>query len=150
MIFAIPPDAPSQTEGTLAAIRLNDVGPASSVNLEFGERLDVDRRRQWSREIVPSGCRMVGVDRNMGKSSCISVRVCALNAASNRVSHSGMREARNWSVRVHLIGYIILLEGARESPVGICIEYLYDGWMGHSQYADEIRAVNYKWVDLGR
>ena len=37
--FAIPPDAPSQTEGTLAAIRLNDVGPASSVDLEFGERL---------------------------------------------------------------------------------------------------------------
>jgi len=37
--FAIPPDAPSQAEGTLAAIRLNDVGPASSVDLEFGERL---------------------------------------------------------------------------------------------------------------
>ena len=37
--FANPPDAPSQTEGTLAAIRLNDVGPASSVDLEFGERL---------------------------------------------------------------------------------------------------------------
>ena len=37
--FAFPPDAPNQTEGTLAAIRLRDIGPSSSVNLEFGERL---------------------------------------------------------------------------------------------------------------
>ena len=37
--FATPPDVPSQTEGTLASIRLSDVGPAKELHLEFGERL---------------------------------------------------------------------------------------------------------------
>ena len=37
--FAFPPDAPNQTEGTLAAIRLTHVGPSSNFNLDFGERL---------------------------------------------------------------------------------------------------------------
>ena len=34
-----PPDAPSEAEGTLASLHLNDVGPAKSFDLEFGERL---------------------------------------------------------------------------------------------------------------
>ena len=37
--FAMPPDAPSQTEGTLTSLRLCDVGPAKEFHLEFGERL---------------------------------------------------------------------------------------------------------------
>ena len=37
--FAIPPDAPSQAEGTLTFIHLSDVGPAKELHLEFGERL---------------------------------------------------------------------------------------------------------------
>ena len=37
--FATPPDAPSQTEGTLRSLRLCHVGPAKEFYLEFGERL---------------------------------------------------------------------------------------------------------------
>ena len=37
--YALPPDAPSQTEGALTSIQLTDVGPASNFFLEFGERL---------------------------------------------------------------------------------------------------------------
>lgn len=37
--FALPPDAPSQTEGTLASIHLTNVGPAKEFCLDFGERL---------------------------------------------------------------------------------------------------------------
>lgn len=37
--FSLPPDAPSLTEGTLASLRLRNVGPAESFDLEFGERL---------------------------------------------------------------------------------------------------------------
>ena len=36
---AIPPDAPSQTEGTLTSILLTAVGPAREFCLDFGERL---------------------------------------------------------------------------------------------------------------
>ena len=35
----MPPDAPSQTEGTLTSIRLTDVGPAKEFYLDLGERL---------------------------------------------------------------------------------------------------------------
>ena len=34
-----PPDAPSETEGTLKALKLSDIGPAKNFELEFGERL---------------------------------------------------------------------------------------------------------------
>lgn len=34
-----PPDAPSETGGTLAALHLRDIGPAKSFDLQFGERL---------------------------------------------------------------------------------------------------------------
>ena len=37
--FAIPPDAPSQREGTLTSLRLTDVGPAKEFHLLLGERL---------------------------------------------------------------------------------------------------------------
>lgn len=37
--FMPPPDAPSQTEGTLTSIRLTNVGPAKEFYLHFGERL---------------------------------------------------------------------------------------------------------------
>ena len=37
--FDPPPDAPSQTEGTLKTIRLTNVGPAKEFNLKLGERL---------------------------------------------------------------------------------------------------------------
>ena len=37
--FAVPPDAPSQTEGALASLHLTDVGPAKKFHLNFGERL---------------------------------------------------------------------------------------------------------------
>ncbi len=37
--FALPPDTPSQTEGTLTSIRLTNVGPAKEFYLNFGERL---------------------------------------------------------------------------------------------------------------
>ena len=37
--FAIPPDAPNQTEGTLTSLHLTDVGPAKEFHLNFGERL---------------------------------------------------------------------------------------------------------------
>ena len=37
--FTPPPDAPSQTEGTLTSIRLTNVGPAKEFHLNFGERL---------------------------------------------------------------------------------------------------------------
>ncbi len=37
--FTTPPDAPSQTEGTLRSLRLCHVGPAKEFYLEFGERL---------------------------------------------------------------------------------------------------------------
>lgn len=36
-----PPDAPGQTEGTLAAIHLTNVGPAKKFDLDFGKRLTV-------------------------------------------------------------------------------------------------------------
>ena len=38
-VYAIPPDAPSQMEGTLTSISLTDVGPAKNFHLDFGERL---------------------------------------------------------------------------------------------------------------
>ena len=37
--FSPPPDAPTQTEGALTAIRMRGVGPAKKFALEFGERL---------------------------------------------------------------------------------------------------------------
>ena len=37
--FAIPPDAPSQAEGTLTSVHISHVGPAKELFLEFGERL---------------------------------------------------------------------------------------------------------------
>ncbi|MCY4007833.1 MAG: AAA family ATPase [Rhodobacteraceae bacterium] len=37
--YGFPPDAPSQMEGTLTALHLKDIGPASSAQLSFGERL---------------------------------------------------------------------------------------------------------------
>ena len=37
--FELPPDAPSQTEGTLTSIHLTNVGPAKEFCLDFGERL---------------------------------------------------------------------------------------------------------------
>ena len=37
--FALPPDVPNEMEGRLAAIRLTDIGPAESLELEFGKRL---------------------------------------------------------------------------------------------------------------
>ena len=37
--FATPPDAPSETEGTLATLQLLNVGPAKEFFLEFGKRL---------------------------------------------------------------------------------------------------------------
>lgn len=37
--FGMPPDAPTETEGTLAVLHLRDIGPAKSFDLEFGERL---------------------------------------------------------------------------------------------------------------
>jgi hypothetical protein len=36
-----PPDAPSETEGTLAQLKLSEVGPASSFEVSFGSRLTV-------------------------------------------------------------------------------------------------------------
>ena len=35
----LPPDAPSETEGTLTTLYLRDIGPAKEFDLEFGERL---------------------------------------------------------------------------------------------------------------
>ena len=37
--FAAPPDAPSETEGTLTTLLLRDVGPAKEFFLDFGKRL---------------------------------------------------------------------------------------------------------------
>ena len=37
--WEVPPDAPSQTEGTLTSIHLMDVGPANELHLDFGKRL---------------------------------------------------------------------------------------------------------------
>ena len=37
--FDLPQDAPAETEGTLFALHLRDIGPAKEFNLEFGERL---------------------------------------------------------------------------------------------------------------
>ena len=37
--YAVPPDAPSQTEGTLTSVRLIDIGPAKEFDLDFGDRL---------------------------------------------------------------------------------------------------------------
>jgi len=37
--FDVPPDAPSETEGTLTSIKLQNVGPADLLELDFGERL---------------------------------------------------------------------------------------------------------------
>ena len=37
--YSFPPDAPSQTEGTLTSISLVNVGPAEKFHLDFGDRL---------------------------------------------------------------------------------------------------------------
>ena len=37
--IGLPPDAPSETEGTLTTLYLRDIGPAKKFDLEFGERL---------------------------------------------------------------------------------------------------------------
>ena len=37
--FTSPPDAPSEAEGTLTALRLRHIGPADQLVVEFGERL---------------------------------------------------------------------------------------------------------------
>ena len=37
--FALPPDAPEETQGALRSVRLVDVGPARDLCMEFGDRL---------------------------------------------------------------------------------------------------------------
>lgn len=37
--FALPPDAPEETQGALRSVRLQNVGPASDLYMEFGDRL---------------------------------------------------------------------------------------------------------------
>lgn len=37
--FQLPPDAPSETEGTLSSLKLRHIGPADAFDLDFGERL---------------------------------------------------------------------------------------------------------------
>ena len=39
--FGIPPDIPMDNEGTLSTIRLEEVGPASRMDLEFGNRISL-------------------------------------------------------------------------------------------------------------
>ena len=106
--FAIPPDAPSQTEGTLAAIRLNDVGPVSSVELEFGERLT-----------------LIAGDNGLGKSFLLDAAWWALTGTWASHPAYPFASARSTQPRIE---YRIRNAGGQELVGQSTFDWLHHSW----------------------
>lgn len=137
--FEPPPDALRETEGTLAAIRLVDIGPAKKFDLEFGERLT-----------------LIAGDNGLGKSFLLDVAWWAITGkwatrqaipfgASREKNHPIIRfEIRN-DAEQSLTGrsyfdwesYSWITRKGRPSVAALCIYARVDGSFVVS---DEVRA----------
>ncbi len=137
--FAPPPDAPRETEGTLAAIRLVDIGPAKKFDLEFGKRLT-----------------LIAGDNGLGKSFLLDVAWWAITGkwATRQVIPFGVsREKRRPTIRFEIRNdaeqsltgrsyfdwesYSWITQKGRPSVAALCIYARVDGSFVIS---DEVRA----------
>ena len=137
--FGPPPDVPNELEGTLATIRLADIGPAERLELDFGKRLT-----------------LIAGDNGLGKSFLLDVAWWAITgkwATRPAIPFGGPRARRRPTIRFEIrsdseqsmIGqshfdwesYSWITRSDRPSVSALCIYARADGSFAIS---DEVRA----------